>query len=232
MRRLKILFTSLLMLLLSEGRAQNSTLGKYTVTAQPLQLLVQDIPFNIERTFRSYTIGILLAYRFKTDWDKNTNSPYYNFNHHQSPTQYSISDYESYTLGLNCKHYFKKKNRCYLEAQAFYRHWWQNNEYEINFGGVTKIYFRDKTDVFGIKFLIGHTSCLSKKGTIRFILHKYCGISIRERINVPYENSISLPGATYYYRHNTAPGETGRQLGIQLGLSLGISIHTKNKIEE
>lgn len=210
------------------NKAQINPLGKYTISISPFQLLLQEATFNIHRSIKRNSFGIQLAYKFKTNWDQNIKSPYYNFNQKFERNQYSVGDYQSYTISLNLRHYLKDDKNVYWESQLFYRNWWQSNEYTINWGGVDKISLTDKTRILGLKLLIGHTSLLSKKGRVRFILDKYGGLGIRDRKNGPYINSVSTTGATYYFRHHTVPGDEGFKFSIHLGLVLGISFHPKN----
>ncbi len=84
---------------------EKMALGKYTVTVQPLQLLVQDIPVFIERSFKRNTLGVTLGYHFKTYWDEYISGPYYNFNEHWGQVPGSVTSYQALSFGVNAKHY-------------------------------------------------------------------------------------------------------------------------------
>lgn len=184
-------------------------LGKYTVTVQPLQLLFQDIPVCIERSFKRNTLGVTLGYHFKTHWDEYISGPYYNFNEHWGQVPGSVTSYQALSFGVNAKHYIT--NRYYFEGQLFYRYWWDNNTgffpYHINV-----------VNVVGLKCLFGHTSVISGKGSLRVIINKYCGMSFREKFKGKSGNSDFF---------NEQFGFTP---GLQLGVSVGITTFPKDKM--
>lgn len=211
------LFIFLISLSFSKIKAQKrAPLGKYTISVQPLQLFVQDIPVCIERTFKRNTLGVSLAYRFKTHWDENTEMPYYNFNQHSEPVPASVSSYQALTFGLNAKHY--THNGYYLEGQLFYRYWWDNNRRYYPY--TNKEIYTDVVNVVGLKCLLGHTSVLFQKGCTGIIINKYCGLSLREKFKgiLPYSN---------FYNE-----QFGLKLGLQLGISLGVTTFPKNKLSD
>lgn len=210
--------------------AQQFPLGKYTFSVQPLQLFFQEIPISFERSFGRNTLGILAAYRFKTKWDQNQNMPYYNFNEHMMPTQYSISNFQAITIGLNAKHYFTKHPKMFIEAQLFYRYWWEKKEYFLHLKGYEHFTLNDRIDIVGVKFLYGHTSVYRANKKCKFILHKYIGLSWRYRIMQTHMQSRTVNGNTEYFSYASERGEPGHALGFQLGLNFGLSMNPRETI--
>lgn len=209
---------------------QNLPIGKYTLFFKPLQLLVQEVPISIEKSVNNNAFGLLLGYRFTSKWDQNTNGIFYNNNTKGQKVHYSVSDFQAITIGATFRHYFREKSQGLysFNTELFYRHWWDNGEEILNFGGMKDVVvtFKDRTNVYGLKFVASHISQLSKKGRIRMVLDKYVGVSVRYRKNEFSESGF--PSSTIYsYGYNQIPAKDNLVGGFHLGISLGFSFYPK-----
>lgn len=209
---------------------QNLPIGKYTLFFKPSQLLVQEVPISIEKSVNNNAFGLLLGYRFTSKWDQNTNGILYNNNTKGQKVHYSVSDYQAITIGASFRHNFQEKaqNVYSFNTELFYRHWWDNGKEILNFGGMKDVVvtFKDRTNVYGVKFLFSEISQLSKKGRIRLMLDKYAGVSVRYRKN---EFSASgFPTSTIYsYGYSQIPAKDNLVGAVQCGISLGFSFVPK-----
>lgn len=233
MTPLKIFCTSLLMLFFSESGAQSSTLGKYTITVQPLQLFCRDLPITVERTFKRNTLGFTLGYRFDSRLDRNPNGL----------VRYWLGEFgftspwsKAVTLGVNSKYFLSRNNNLYIDGQLFYRYWWFDNRFHRtnhssgdNYNYITS----SRRNVIGFKLLLGYKSNLKDFGNIRTILYSYFGLGYRyqdeHEVGVRGITNYSISTPRYFPYQNTS---NVYSISLHLGCSIGIEIFKKNKIEE
>lgn len=194
----KTLLTVFLLVLFTFSYGQENS-EKIRITTTPMQFFFYDFPISVEKRFNRHTVGLTFAYRPDT---KNGGEV---IGGHGVAGDYSIQNfwnplYEAVTFGINSKYYFVKGRNFYLDARLFYRHWWFDNKYAsypndegYRFEGLRT----ERQDVFGLKFLIGHTFIIETKGNLHPLIDVYFGLGTRYKT----EKFITQNGTVYdiYY---------------------------------
>ncbi len=212
--------------------AQTRSLGKYSITTQPLQFLCRDVPITVERIFKRNTLGITFGYRFDSDLENNpTNNVEYWGGRHEA---FTCPLYNGATIGVSSKYYFTKKSRMYFEGQLFYRFWWYNNRsWELPYKGSSFGFDYNsslRNHVFGFKFLWGQSYIPKKIRKVNPVFSWYVGIGIRKKYLYEYgercRTSYSGNSPYYPFEEKSAKWEPSTQAGF----SLGVEVFSKNKL--
>lgn len=214
--------------------AQNSKLGKYTISTQPLQFLCRELPITFERVHKRSMLGITLGYRFSSKLYENPNGfMRYLFG---SGGEFTSPRFNGITLGANSKIFLGKQRIFYFDGHLFYRYWWFNDrKYGTNHshGDNYNYLTSGQTNVIGLKFLLGMKKSFSQWGKNKAFCYYYFGLGYRFK----FEKESGQMGITNYsiytpyyqpYQDNSAK----HLPSIHLGFSLGIEVFQKERLTE
>ncbi|WP_344825997.1 hypothetical protein [Rurimicrobium arvi] len=207
-------------------RAQESdTVGKrvpdfpcFRFTVQPLQLIVGEISANADWVYKRNSFGVIGAYRSRKlseNYAPDIESP-----------SYLRNDLNAVSIGFSYKRVFSADRRWYYDVQAFYRHWWNYNDYSYPDGAGQTVTGRQTTDynVYAIKALLGYKVVMARRGKIRPCLLVFAGVGTRIRTYTYEATSTTggVPDPEYSFGYV-------RKLGsVHFGMQLGFEVFRKN----
>lgn len=220
----------LIFILLSDGIfAQMPSYGKYSITTQPLQFTCRDFPITVERIFKRNTLGVTLAYRFDSDFERN---PWLGSSDH-GEYEFVSPMFTAFTFGANSKFFISKKNRMYFEGQLFSRLWWHNTRFhEFPYKGSADGWQYNssaRNKVVGFKLLWGTSYIPKKIRRVNPVFSWYVGIGVRVKYMYEY-------GEHRRYGYNSlgsyvpfSEKHTDWVPTTHAGFNLGVEVFSKNK---
>lgn len=156
--------------------SQGDSIHKFSVAAQPMQILFGEIPVSLSRNYLRHSFGLQLAYRIGGLSLDNAVGYYIGYKN-----RYLTAMSKAATIGLSSRYYTSSKRRGYWEAQIFFRRWWFRNKfYEA---GHPKDRYRNISsldmEVWGAKILYGKTVYYKTKNRNDFFVNCYIGLGFR-----------------------------------------------------
>ena len=213
--------------------SQRNSMGKYTLSTQPLQFLFKELPIVFQRNYKNASIGMLLAYRFDSKLSRN---PAPLVSYYLEESRYAAPRYKAITIGLSGKYYLWKGEMKFIEGQIFYRNWWFRDRYyeEIIKTQITYAIASYDAEVWGGKILVGETINFSKNKKSNFVLTYFLGIGLRQ--SWYSERGIQSHGSTLFssrsgYTEYNSHVKTNITVSPQLGISIGYLFKSHKKVE-
>lgn len=201
----------------------------FSITGAPLQVLVLEIPLQLELKRGRSAFGFSAAYRHRSNGNYDHGGLLDLLGKDNWNADFITSARRAIAAGVNFKYYFREHGRWYGEVQLFYRHWW----------GDRKAFFElpyypqynpdiDITHVYGSKFLIGYTAFLSRKGRVRPVLNAFCGAGLR--LHHDYATTVVYPEKNKP-SYQLASHETSVWPSFQLGFNIGVFVVSRGRAE-
>jgi hypothetical protein len=192
----------------------------------PAQLPLQELAFIIEKTKQKNSWGILLSGRLGTKEMLISNIKF-------NDVQYAAARYNSFTIGVDRKYFFKNKRhpkeRDFLDFQALYRYWWYNNQsYYNDWHGSSpddEYLSSGREHVFAVKILWGarFTNHSVKTGTY---VDYFFGIGGRVCSRKEYGQQRQYYGS-YSPWKDFSKNKTELLPTVHCGITLGLVFHKK-----
>ncbi|HTN17358.1 MAG TPA: hypothetical protein VL092_06750 [Chitinophagaceae bacterium] len=199
-----------------------------SICTAPLQMLVLEIPLQVELKRGRTAFGFSAAYRHRSNGNYDHGGLDL-FDKDNLNVDFLLSARRAIAAGVNFKYYFREHGHWYGDMQLFYRCWWSDRRPEFVFANYP-LYNPDidVTHVYGSKFLIGYTAFLSRKGRVRPVLNAFWGTGLRVHHN--YSTGIVYPAInepSYLWKHH----KIFVWPSFQLGFTVGVFVVSKGRTE-